>query len=1012
MLSYKQEKNCSTINPSGFTGYIIKNSNVILEDSFIQKGTSFVNVFDNSNALLRDCGSVPPVTNQTLFQYSLIKHKLDTEIGKRLLPFWYHFKLNRIRNENALNYNPQNGIRLSPVIISGNNINRLMNDNLYTDIRQYRDNLINFTLSSESENGIEYLTQLSGLIEKQIIDNEKWDSKDVEYTASGGYYLDALNSSIKAVFPLSQTKTINVDNPDILLNLKNRYYLPIYKDDIENDKSKIYILSGISFNQKIVKYDAFDLPIENFDKEIKQIDTTDNYTNNTNIFIHKNIAESKNSLPIYEKDENGDFVNYQMNYRSQTYNFENHDQPYFEFDSAYLLNEKNVTVNRLFFKGPYTKDNVSYFTVNNDMSTSLNLNGNEALTFYIKYKNNVYSLYDIVNNLLDDSDDLKTLKSNYFSVKNSEINNDHKLYIDLLSVKTDQYQPNGFLETVTFGGFYDNTYKIGTISVEYSDQITGYIYDKYGNNITNDLINEFIESNSGTDTSLINLDEIIDYNYKVDINGDLLKPLTGIVINKNDKTEILFTENNQGRELKIGGNYSFNYNYMNVKEMVSYFTPLDVFRTEYCYDNAFYLMPIIDQDLTNLNKVVIDLEIGYELDRNKHEFLTNFDDYVTNDETRAYYNLDDNIIINSADFIYSGDEIYFDEPITCNELTSYIERDGVRKDLDLPTLITAYVQGSTATGSKNNGAIRTNMDTVRNAIKDGDQYTLKGSSPKFGIHYSIIPIYSFSCSMNVHFCYIYFYNESGFACITKLPQNTNGKVKIIKGGEYEGAGLDGDLDKLVTDFETIQCSYDQSTNVPVTFNGTVYLSSFNDYTISNVNGIFPELFIEFDTYGTSSSLSGLYKISSKRLNVPMDKLIAEAMNNIPAGLSSVICQAIKENCAEFCREEELVGYLTVLGEPGKPKLPYKFNERTHEWSVLNNTEITHAIRMGECYTLDGPLYRSDSSETPNIVYSQTGGPKSAITAENFQFNRCYTNNCTFLWYGLPGSSKDRSFMDN
>ena len=48
----------SSISPSGFTGYIVKNSNVIIDKSYIEKGTSLINVFDNSNALLKDCRNI------------------------------------------------------------------------------------------------------------------------------------------------------------------------------------------------------------------------------------------------------------------------------------------------------------------------------------------------------------------------------------------------------------------------------------------------------------------------------------------------------------------------------------------------------------------------------------------------------------------------------------------------------------------------------------------------------------------------------------------------------------------------------------------------------------------------------------------------------------------------------------------------------------------------------------------------------------------------------------------
>ena len=101
------------------------------------------------------------------------------------------------------------------------------------------------------------------------------------------------------------------------------------------------------------------------------------------------------------------------------------------------------------------------------MSTSLNLNVNKPLTFYVRYPDNpdgtVYSLYDILNNKIDESDDnFADLSSYYFAVKNDEIFNGNRLYLDLLSSRTTEFQPNGFNENVTFGGFYNSLYKIET----------------------------------------------------------------------------------------------------------------------------------------------------------------------------------------------------------------------------------------------------------------------------------------------------------------------------------------------------------------------------------------------------------------------------------------------------------------------------------------------------------------------------------------------------------------------
>ena len=56
MSRFKQRINeHASIIPSGFAGYIVRNSNVIIDKSYMEKGTSLINVFDNSNALLKDC---------------------------------------------------------------------------------------------------------------------------------------------------------------------------------------------------------------------------------------------------------------------------------------------------------------------------------------------------------------------------------------------------------------------------------------------------------------------------------------------------------------------------------------------------------------------------------------------------------------------------------------------------------------------------------------------------------------------------------------------------------------------------------------------------------------------------------------------------------------------------------------------------------------------------------------------------------------------------------------------
>ena len=61
MGKFKQKINeQSVVAPSGFTGVIVDNSKIVIDKSYIEKGTSFVNVFNNSNAILKDSFSKTP----------------------------------------------------------------------------------------------------------------------------------------------------------------------------------------------------------------------------------------------------------------------------------------------------------------------------------------------------------------------------------------------------------------------------------------------------------------------------------------------------------------------------------------------------------------------------------------------------------------------------------------------------------------------------------------------------------------------------------------------------------------------------------------------------------------------------------------------------------------------------------------------------------------------------------------------------------------------------------------
>ena len=102
MSRFKQRINeHSSITPSGFAGYIVKNSNVIIDKSYIEKGTSLINVFDNSNALLKDCGTQYPKTEKSSSVHAKLISKIQNETERRTLPFWFHYQL---KNDQSMNF--------------------------------------------------------------------------------------------------------------------------------------------------------------------------------------------------------------------------------------------------------------------------------------------------------------------------------------------------------------------------------------------------------------------------------------------------------------------------------------------------------------------------------------------------------------------------------------------------------------------------------------------------------------------------------------------------------------------------------------------------------------------------------------------------------------------------------------------------------------------------------------------------------------------------------------------
>lgn len=117
-MNYKQSlTDKPSIKPFGWAGVSSKNSNVVLTNSFFVKGASAVDVFDNSDLVLRDCATPPPeVTEfseagQSGSAAEVLIEKVKKMFDSVDLPFWvektFKFKPNSdIKNlQYAYNFN-------------------------------------------------------------------------------------------------------------------------------------------------------------------------------------------------------------------------------------------------------------------------------------------------------------------------------------------------------------------------------------------------------------------------------------------------------------------------------------------------------------------------------------------------------------------------------------------------------------------------------------------------------------------------------------------------------------------------------------------------------------------------------------------------------------------------------------------------------------------------------------------------------------------------------------------
>ena len=85
------------------------------------------------------------------------------------------------------------------------------------EIRQNINSLNSIETNDDNYKGKKIIDQ-SYIFERKLIE-KNIPTKDISYTLFGIYYLDKVDSSIRAVFPLNSSFKLNNDSPSLLLNL-------------------------------------------------------------------------------------------------------------------------------------------------------------------------------------------------------------------------------------------------------------------------------------------------------------------------------------------------------------------------------------------------------------------------------------------------------------------------------------------------------------------------------------------------------------------------------------------------------------------------------------------------------------------------------------------------------------------------------------------------------------------------------------------------------------------------
>ena len=327
-------------------------------------------------------------------------------------------------------------------------------DSTYSLVKDFRTLLISNVNEDKNEKK-NYIDEEYSL-EKQLIKNNK-DTSKIDYTISGIFYLDGFQSSVRTVFPLNSVFKLESDNPNLVLNLKERNFIPI---------------SGLQYGKiylnEVERLDKYGNVIEDSTSKSNVMINTDDFiseygTKYVTNYVHKYLVSSEKSRPEYETDSEGNFVN-------ENIKFTANNELIFKVERAEIKEKNNITWSN-FFIGPYLKDNVAYRKWHNDSSFEIK-NVSSPLNFYTSFRGVIYNLYDIINGKINETsfDDLseidKVFYDNYIKSKRKQIdylnesntNGMYEFKVDLISEKTSDYEPEQHIEDAKFAGLkYQST---------------------------------------------------------------------------------------------------------------------------------------------------------------------------------------------------------------------------------------------------------------------------------------------------------------------------------------------------------------------------------------------------------------------------------------------------------------------------------------------------------------------------------------------------------------------------